>query len=191
MNAASNRHAGLFTIIRPIVLAGCTALAGSSCVSYPPPGPDGNVFIQDRNRPRYGYGGTQSPNAPQPPPRTTSSNRSTERAPVIKRDPNDTTVNVTPPEERKTERTPEPAAPEATAPVPDATERTSPPPEKTSPPADSNASGREDLPYGVPIVGRKGFVYSPWYTTGEVDVTGIPSGKKVRCPYTKKIFRVP
>lgn len=50
---------------------------------------------------------------------------------------------------------------------------------------------RDDLPFGVPVVGKNGYVYSP-YTKGQlVDVTGIPSGTRVECPYTKKHFRVP
>ncbi|MDB6136490.1 MAG: hypothetical protein JWM59_4733 [Verrucomicrobiales bacterium] len=49
----------------------------------------------------------------------------------------------------------------------------------------------EPIPYGIPIEGRPGFVRSPYSTAGEVDITGIPSGTKVLCPYTKKTFRVP
>ncbi|RYD32332.1 MAG: hypothetical protein EOP86_15930 [Verrucomicrobiaceae bacterium] len=49
----------------------------------------------------------------------------------------------------------------------------------------------QPIPYGIPIEGRPGFVRSPYSTAGEVDITGIPSGTKVLCPYTKKTFRVP
>ncbi|MES2705768.1 MAG: hypothetical protein V4726_04105 [Verrucomicrobiota bacterium] len=208
MNAASHRHSDFFTIVRAAVLAGCTALAGSSCVSYPPPGPEGNVFVEGNGRPRYGYGGSQSPNNQGGPPRQADPSRRSDRQdinrpedrkpPVIRRDPNDTTVDMTPPE-RKLERTPEPVPP-----VTDAPEKNQSPSEKYTPPERTTPSaptpppvekekpaGREDLPYGTPIVGRKGFVYSPYYTTGEVDVKDISSGTKVRCPYTKKIFRVP
>lgn len=201
MNAATHRPSDFFTAVRAVVLAGCTALAGSSCTSYyPQPGPGGNVFIQDQNRPRYGYNGSQSPNNAQQPRRQAEPARRSDdssppanRPPSIKRDPNDTTVDMTPPE-RKSERTPEPDAP-----APEATEKSAPPVEKytppvektTPPPVETKPAGREDLPYGTPIVGKKGFVYSPYYTTGEVDVQGIASGTKVRCPYTKKIFRVP
>lgn len=49
------------------------------------------------------------------------------------------------------------------------------------------------FPFGTPVYGKPGFVYSPYSYSqaGEVNVTGIPSGTKVRCPYTKRIFRVP
>ncbi len=50
---------------------------------------------------------------------------------------------------------------------------------------------REDLPYGQPVPGKTGFVSSPYSTKGFVDVSGIPVGTKVKCPYSGKIFRVP
>ncbi len=50
---------------------------------------------------------------------------------------------------------------------------------------------REDLPFGELVPAKTGFVYSPWSKAGLVDVSGIPTGTKVKCPYTSKIFRVP
>ena len=65
--------------------------------------------------------------------------------------------------------------------------------EKPVPPAPQPAPAkREDLPYGIPIPGKKGYVYSPYgETQQQVDVTDIPTGTKVKCPYTGKVFRVP
>ncbi|MES2706711.1 MAG: hypothetical protein V4726_08940 [Verrucomicrobiota bacterium] len=51
--------------------------------------------------------------------------------------------------------------------------------------------GNGEVPVGIAITGRPGFVRSPWSTAGEVDVNGIPAGTKVLCPYTRKQFRVP
>ncbi|WP_395741855.1 hypothetical protein [Prosthecobacter sp.] len=49
-----------------------------------------------------------------------------------------------------------------------------------------------DLPYGTPIAGRPGFVNSPFAAKHQlVDVTGLPVGMEVKCPYTGKLFRVP
>lgn len=61
------------------------------------------------------------------------------------------------------------------------------PPASTPPP--STAS---ELPYGSPISGRPGFVNSPFAAKHQlVDVTGLPVGMEVKCPYTGKLFRVP
>jgi hypothetical protein len=47
------------------------------------------------------------------------------------------------------------------------------------------------LPWGVPVEGKAGLVYSPYGSKQIVDVSGLSPGIKVRCPYTGKIFRVP
>lgn len=49
-----------------------------------------------------------------------------------------------------------------------------------------------EVPYGVPIPNRPGFVNSPFAAKHQlVDVTGLPVGMEVKCPYTGKLFRVP
>ena len=62
--------------------------------------------------------------------------------------------------------------------------------EPTPAPAPQSASA--DLPYGSAIPGRAGFVNSPYAAKHQlVDVTGLPTGMEVKCPYTGKLFRVP
>lgn len=78
-----------------------------------------------------------------------------------------------------------PASPALKSPAPAAPPSPSTP--KTVPPAPA----REDLPFGELVPARTGFVYSPWSKKGLVDVSGIPTGTKVKCPYTSKTFRVP
>lgn len=59
---------------------------------------------------------------------------------------------------------------------------------KVSPTPDTTV----ELPYGSPISGRPGFVNSPYAAKHQlVDVTGLPVGMEVKCPYTGKLFRVP
>ena len=49
-----------------------------------------------------------------------------------------------------------------------------------------------ELPFGIPVMGRKGYVRSPYAEDqGMVDVNDIPAGAKVKCPFTGKVFRVP
>jgi len=51
---------------------------------------------------------------------------------------------------------------------------------------------RADLPYGVPVPNRPGFVVSPFSPNGGyVDVRGFPSGTPVKDPYTGKLFLTP
>jgi hypothetical protein len=56
----------------------------------------------------------------------------------------------------------------------------------------SSQNASTDLPYGKPVPGKPGYVFSPFDKNGGyVDVTGYTPGQKVKDPYTGKIFLVP
>lgn len=64
----------------------------------------------------------------------------------------------------------------------------------TTPPTTPNLAPKpvQEIPYGEAIIGRPGFVNSPYAAKHQlVDVTGLPVGMEVKCPYTGKLFRVP
>ena len=49
-----------------------------------------------------------------------------------------------------------------------------------------------NYPKGIAVLGKKGFVKSPYALYAEpIDVHGYSSGSAIRCPYTNKIFLVP
>ena len=91
-----------------------------------------------------------------------------------------------------------PGAPEASS-TPAAVEEASKPvKEETTAPtvllasAAPAAKAKGDMPYGIPVPGRKGMVTSPYLPEGNyVDVSAFASGSAVKDPYTGKIFRVP
>jgi len=52
--------------------------------------------------------------------------------------------------------------------------------------------GKRDVPYGIPVPNKPGFVTSPFAPNGGyVDVRGFASGTEVKDPYTEKIFLTP
>ncbi len=108
---------------------------------------------------------------PQAAPAPAPAPKITQQAPVA---PTKVAVNSTP----------------APQPPPQPQAKPTPPPvvQQTPPPAPASA----ELPFGVAIPGRPGFVNSPYAAKHQlVDVTGLPTGMEVKCPYTGKLFRVP
>ncbi|MDP9004626.1 MAG: hypothetical protein M3N12_07530 [Verrucomicrobiota bacterium] len=54
------------------------------------------------------------------------------------------------------------------------------------------SKSKRDLPYGIPVPGKPGFVTSPFSPKlGYVDVRGFPSGTEVKDPYSGKVFLTP
>ena len=156
------------------------ALLAASCNTFPPPTPvSGPPFAPD-GRPRYGHNGTESPTYATEPRALPGSNPGLTE---IKRDPRDTTVNITPPDARGTAGT--------NNTTPNASPNTPSGPLVEPTPAPT-VKPREELMYGIPVVGKKGMVYSPHAPEkGQVDVEGLKRGTRVKCPYTGLDFRVP
>ncbi|MEN3369268.1 MAG: hypothetical protein V7609_1411 [Verrucomicrobiota bacterium] len=99
---------------------------------------------------------------------------------VSKRPKKDAPVNADLP---PTPNSPAPPTPTPTAPQPVV--------RPASVPSDIKNKKR-DIPYGIPVPGKPGFVTSPYAPKqGLVDVRGFPSGTEVKDPYTGKIFLTP
>jgi hypothetical protein len=68
-------------------------------------------------------------------------------------------------------------------------------PASGTPPAASTPAAKPstpEIPYGIPLPNRPGFVNSPFAAKHQiVDVTGLPVGMEVKCPYSGKLFKVP
>jgi hypothetical protein len=85
-----------------------------------------------------------------------------------------------------------PAKPAPAVSAPSTAIASSPAPVTPSQPAAAAPKPVQEVPYGSPIAGRPGFVNSPFAAKHQlVDVTGLPAGMEVKCPYTGKLFRVP
>lgn len=84
-----------------------------------------------------------------------------------------------------------PTPPPIVPPTPTATATTSQPPVRpASVPPTKNS--KRDIPYGIPVPNKPGFVTSPYSPkSGYVDVRGFPSGTEVKDPYSGKIFLTP
>lgn len=81
---------------------------------------------------------------------------------------------------------PQPTAPSAPSMAPQTKPQPAPAPAVQPKPV------AQEIPFGNAIAGRPGFVNSPFAAKHQlVDVTGLPTGMEVKCPYTGKLFRVP
>jgi hypothetical protein len=158
------------TFLRATTLA-IASFGVISCGPSQPQVEDENVFIKPKKNP-YGYQGsgtTQFANGagPDAQPGEKPTEQPTEN-PTTTGTPTDPTTTGTP-----------------------ATDPATTPPDGSNPPTATKPT-TPSLPFGTPVIAKKGFVYSPYAPEkGMVDVSEIPSGTKVECPYTGKHFRVP
>ncbi|MFN0125605.1 MAG: hypothetical protein ACKV19_02835 [Verrucomicrobiales bacterium] len=174
------------------LLLACMAGGGLvSCTSDTRP--DGNIFLSERS-PRYGYGGTDQPRYKYGATENTTAEARGETRYLNQRRPSDTV-----PPEREASTDTSSGSDESTRDS-EATETTEAPPRRLEPAPEQpeptpepkpKPPVTEDIPYATPVPGQEGKVYSPFHSGGYVDVSGMPSGSKARCPYTKKVFRVP
>ena len=65
-------------------------------------------------------------------------------------------------------------------------------PHPAATPQSSSTSSAAQFPVAKSVPGKPGYVFSPYDPNGGyVDVSGYPSGSKVKDPYSQKIFLVP
>ena len=65
-------------------------------------------------------------------------------------------------------------------------------PRPSATPRVSSTNAATQFPVARPVPNKPGYVFSPYDPNGGyVDVTGYPSGSKVKDPYSQKIFLVP
>ena len=84
-----------------------------------------------------------------------------------------------------------PEAPPVPSPTPTPTATTTQPPIRPAS-APSTKNSKRDIPYGIPVPNKPGFVTSPYSPkSGYVDVRGFPSGTEVKDPYSGKVFLTP
>jgi hypothetical protein len=173
-------------LVRSLLTLACAGVV--SCTTDYYAGPDGNIFMRERRPPRYGHGGTNNPETgdmgqAQPGMRTPHADA---QADVGARKPGGTRYLDDSGDSSDTDRS-RPGSEPSQAHDDTADNKPKPSSDESKP----KSSDDGNLPFGVPVPGKEGLVYSPYYSGGYVDVKGMPPGSKARCPYTKKIFRVP
>jgi hypothetical protein len=157
----------LFLLIMAVLAGGDSALAGN---------PIGDFFKRLGNSIAH-------PRASPAPQRKSQKSAATNRKKTVNEP-------VTPPEEP-------PPAPSITplptpTPVPARTPMPLPLVVRSAAGVPPTKNPRRDLPYGIPVPNKAGFVTSPYAPkSGYVDVRGFPSGTEVKDPYTGKIFLTP
>ena len=95
----------------------------------------------------------------------------------------------------RTKSTKQPASTQPASPKPTLSPSPGPPDEhnvRTASAAPEAKGAKADIPYAIPVPGKRGFVISPFAPdSGYIDVRQFPPGTDVKDPFTGKVFRTP